>query len=165
MAAVSTAPGLPHSRTAGFYNDDERSMSTLPDPRSRVMSPANESGPGTPTHHPDLNNEVATLSTKLINSINYQTNLDDTLSATRHELDASKARIRELELENEEHEELVKHGFLVKSSVVEGERNKLLDSLATEKKQRSEVEREKKGIEQELENLTTALFEEANKVS
>jgi len=129
------------------------------------MTPANEPGPATPPQHPDLSNEVATLSTKLINAINYQTNLDDTLSSTRHELSASKARVRELELENEEHEELVKHGYLVKQSVVEAEKNKLWEDLTDERKQREEVEREKKGIEQELENLTTALFEEANKAS
>ena len=71
-------------------------MSTLPDPRSRTMSPANDTSPSTPSQHPDLSNEVATLSTKLINAINHQTNLDDTLSATRHELESSKERIKHL---------------------------------------------------------------------
>ena len=37
-------------------------------------------------------------------------------------------------------------------------------SLVEEKRQRAMVEKEKKSIEQELETLTTALFEEANKV-
>ena len=36
--------------------------------------------------------------------------------------------------------------------------------LAGERKKRPAVEKEKKGIELELENLTTALFEEANEV-
>jgi predicted nuclease with TOPRIM domain len=139
-------------------------MSTLPDPRSRTMSPANDSTPSTPSHHPDLSNEVATLSNKLINAINHQTNLDDTLSATRHELDASKERIRTLEQENQEYKELVSRGVLIRKSVSELEKSKLVVSLVEEKRQRAMVEKEKKSIEQELETLTTALFEEANKV-
>jgi hypothetical protein len=165
MAAVSTAPGLPsHSplRTASYSNDDEH-MSTIPDPRSRTMSPANGSPPS-PSHHPDLSNEVATLSNKLINAINHQTNLDDTLSATRHELEAARERIRLLELEQDEHKNQIARGVLVKSSVVQAETSKLLASLTVEKVLREETEREKKRIEGELENLTTALFEEANKM-
>jgi hypothetical protein len=38
-------------------------------------------------------------------------------------------------------------------------------ALAEEKAQRAIVEKDKKTIEQELETLTAALFEEANKVS
>ena len=128
------------------------------------MSPANDSGPPTPSHHPDLNNEVATLSNKLINAINHQTNLDDTLSATRHELEMANERIRQLEKENKEHSDMVTHGVLVKKSTSEMEKAKLKASLEQERKAKGEVEKEKKGIEQELENLTTALFEEANKV-
>jgi DNA repair exonuclease SbcCD ATPase subunit len=128
------------------------------------MTPANDTSPSTPSHHPDLSNEVATLSNKLINAINHQTNLDDTLSATRHELESSKERIRQLERENQDHKELVAKGILIRKSISELEKSKLAASLAEEKRQRAEVEKEKKSIEQELENLTTALFEEANKV-
>ena len=139
-------------------------MSTLPDPRSRTMSPANDSSPSTPLQHPDLSNEVATLSNKLINAINHQTNLDDTLSATRHELEASRERCRQLEEQTQEHADLVTKGVLVEKAKTEAEMNKLLQNLAEEKKQRREVEKAKKDIELELETLTTALFEEANKV-
>jgi hypothetical protein len=140
-------------------------MSTLPDPRSRAMSPANDNGAMTPTAHPDLSNEVATLSKKLISAINHQTSLDDTLSATRHELEASKERIVKLEKENSEHAELLARGILIRKSVADVEKSKVVAALTTERLQRVEVEKEKKSIEQELENLTTALFEEANKVS
>jgi len=136
-------------------------MSTLLDPRSRVTSPAM---PSTPLQHPDLNDEVATLSNKLINAINHQTNLDDILSATRHELEASRERIRQLERENQEHSELLASGTLVKKSIAEADKRKLVLSLADERRHRGEIEKEKKNIELELESLTTALFEEANKV-
>lgn len=164
MAAVTTAPGLPTSRILSPFHDDDGTMSTLPDPRSRTMSPADDNSPPTPSHHPDLSNEVATLSNKLINAINHQTNLDDTLSATRHELEISQERIAQLEQENQEHADLVARGILVKSSIANAENHKLTMALAEEKRQRAEIEKEKKETEQELENLTTALFEEANKV-
>jgi hypothetical protein len=38
------------------------------------------------------------------------------------------------------------------------------ETLEAEKTKRAQAEKEKKGMEQELENLTAALFEEANKV-
>lgn len=162
MAEVANAPGIPTPRN--IYHDEDGNLSTLPDPRSRAMSPANDSNPNSPSHHPDLSNEVATLSNKLINAINHQTNLDDTLSATRHELEASRERIRQLERENQEHADLVAKGILIKKSTADLEKAKLIASLSEEKRQRAEVEKEKKNIEQELENLTTALFEEANKM-
>jgi chromosome segregation ATPase len=162
MAEVASAPGIPTPRN--IYNDEDGNLSTLPDPRSRTMSPANDSGPTSPSHHPDLSNEVATLSNKLINAINHQTDLDDTLSATRHELEASRERIRQLERANQEHADLLARGVLIRKSTSDLEKAKLIASLSEEKRQRAEVEKEKKNIEQELENLTTALFEEANKV-
>jgi len=128
------------------------------------MSPANENGPPSPSQHPDLSNEVATLSNKLINAINHQTNLDDTLSETRHELDTSRERIKQLEQENREHANLLARGVLIRSSVADAEKSKLNAVIAEERRRRADVEKEKKSIEQELENLTTALFEEANKV-
>jgi chromosome segregation ATPase len=164
MAAVSNAPGIPTPRNLSPYNDEDGNMSTLPDPRSRTMSPVNDTNPSSPSHHPDLSNEVATLSNKLINAINHQTNLDDTLSVTRHELEACRERVRQLERENSEHANMLARGILIKKSTSDSEKIKLVTSLTEERRQRGEVEKEKKNIEQELENLTTALFEEANKV-
>ena len=164
MATVSTAPGIPVPRAFSPCMDHEENLSTLPDPRSRAMSPATDPAFASPSQHPDLSNEVATLSNKLINAINNQTNLDDSLTATRHELEASRERVRQLERENGEHKALVSSGVLIRSSVAEAEKAKLIATLADERNKRREVEKDKKGIELELENLTTALFEEANKV-
>ena len=65
----------------------------------------------------------------------------------------------------QEHKSLVTNGILVRQSDVEAELLRLKTALADERRQRARVENEKKGIEQELESLTTALFEEANQVS
>lgn len=164
MATVTRAPGVPGAFSLGPYSDEDGNMTTLPDPRSRTMSPANESGPASPSLHPDLNSEVAALSNKLINAINHQTTLDDTLAATRHELELSKERVRQLEQENKEHADLLASGVMIKKSVADAELAKLTASLIEERRQRAELDKEKKHIEQELENLTTALFEEANKM-
>ena len=159
MAAVSTAPGLPSSS----LQFEAESLSTLPDPRSPDDFQSLQER-DTPFPHPDLNNEVATLSKKLISAINHQTNLDDILAATRQELETSQKRVHVLELENRKHTSLIESGFLVKKSEAEEQASKLVVKLAEERKRRTVVEKDKKGIEQELENLTTALFEEANEV-
>lgn len=169
MATVSNAPGIPTPRTFAPYMEHEENLSTLPDPRSRVSSPTADP-PGTnQEQYAELSNahlseEVTTLSKKLINAINQQTTLDDSLSATRHELEASRERTKQLERENREHKALVSSGILIRSSVAEAEKAKLVAALVGEKHKRSEVEKEKKSIELELENLTIGLFEEANKV-
>ncbi|KAL7947958.1 hypothetical protein V8C42DRAFT_342945 [Trichoderma barbatum] len=172
------------SKAASYFPSHE--MSTLPDPRMRTASSSsglrpstahpdlhrNDSdGASTISQHPGLSDEVATLSTKLINAINHQTALDDTLSATRHELETSHGRIRELEAQIASQREMMAGDVWIRRTTLEGERKVwLTEKKAIEKKLseestgRIETEREKRKIEQELENLTTALFEEANKM-
>lgn len=159
MATVTSAPGLP-SRS----QHDAETLSTLPDPRTPGASPSLSRRNSTSPHHPDLSNEVATLSNKLISAINYQTNLDDTLAATRHELEAARLRVTQLAAAAQEHAEMVARGILVRKTDVDHETRELELKLADEKRQRSLAEKDKKGIELELETLTTALFEEANQV-
>ncbi|KAK7740608.1 rab guanine nucleotide exchange factor S2 [Diatrype stigma] len=160
-----TLRAQPHKRmpsSTSVLEDQEHS--TIPDPRKRALSSANGGGATTPTHHPDLDHEVAALSTKLINALNHQTTLDDTLSATRQDLEASHERIAELEALVARQQETLAGDVWVKRSSVEGEKHKLLLRIADEKKQRADVEKEKKKIEQELETLTVSLFEEANRM-
>ncbi|KAK2612599.1 rab guanine nucleotide exchange factor S2 [Conoideocrella luteorostrata] len=146
-------------------------MSTLPDPRSRSRSPVNDESESSPKHHPDLDGEVATLSTKLINAINYQTTLDDTLLATRHELSAAKDTIRDLEAQNASMRDTIRGDVWVRRSTLDAEKKtmqlekrSMQAQLSAETDKRLDTEKEKRKIEQELENLTTALFEEANKM-
>ncbi|KAF4990439.1 hypothetical protein FDECE_14380 [Fusarium decemcellulare] len=158
----SSSTHLPIGSPARRDLSDE--MSTLPDPRSRGMSPADDGGASTPNHHPDLNDEVATLSTKLINAINHQTILDDSLSATRHELETARDRIRTLEAQNASQREMLAGDVWIRKHTVEAEKKVWQAKIADERQKRLDTERDKKKIEQELENLTAALFEEANKM-
>ncbi|KAI0839576.1 hypothetical protein F5Y06DRAFT_25001 [Hypoxylon sp. FL0890] len=138
---------------------EDQDHSTIPDPRMRPVTPASSNNV-----HPDLDQEVAALSTKLINAINHQTNLDDTLSATRHDLETSRERIRELEELVARQQETLSGDVWVKRKSVEIEKSKLLARIVEEKRLRAEVEKDKRKIEQELETLTVSLFEEANKM-
>ncbi len=159
MATVAMAPGLPTPQS-----QSEETLSTLPDPRSPLtsleLSRSNSKSP----HHPELSNEVAALSNKLIHAINHQTDLEDSLNGTRHELESAQERVRQLEPLVQEHKSLVANGILVRQTDVEAEILRLKTSLADERRQRVKAENDKVGIEQELETLTTALFEEANQV-
>ncbi|KAF2460644.1 hypothetical protein BDY21DRAFT_170714 [Lineolata rhizophorae] len=175
LAALSPAGGGPTSAPApppnGLYRSDTDAMNTIPDPRSPspAVGGARNGAGSTPnglspdgSHHPDLSSEVAMLSTKLINAINTQTTLDDSLQATRHELEGARKRVAELEGLVNDHRRAVDQGFLVRREEFTKMEGKLKAELAEERKQRAVVEKDKKTIEFELENLTTALFEEAN---
>lgn len=159
MATVAVASGLPAKQS-----HSEETLSTLPDPRSPLTSPELSRSNSTSPHHPELSTEVAALSNKLIHAINHQTDLEDSLNATRHELDSAQERVRQLEPLVQEHKSLVANGILVRQTDVEAELLRLKTNLADERRQRVKAESDKMSIEQELETLTTALFEEANQV-
>jgi len=142
---------------------DESSFSTLQDPRLADGSEVSHSTSS--SHHPDLSNEVAALSVKLIQAINNQTNLDDSLVATRQELELAQGKIQALEFQNDKYRRDLDNKVYIKKSDSDREILQLRDALTEEKTQRAIVEKGKKTIEQELETLTAALFEEANKVS
>jgi hypothetical protein len=113
-------------------------------------------------YQPDLSQEVSLLSTKLINAINYQTNLDDSLQHTRHELEAANRENARLRAEKKSLDDMVANGLLVRRSVMDQTVSKLRAELARERAAREEAEKARKQTDAELESLTTALFEEAN---
>ncbi|CAI4218266.1 unnamed protein product [Parascedosporium putredinis] len=127
--------------------DEDSDLSTLPDPRIRAMSPlANCDGSVVSDGENESHDEVTTLSNKLIRAINHQTILDNNLGEARRDLEVARDRIRQLE------------------ELTESQREMLAGDVVEERKAKEEVEEEKRKIERELENLTTALFEEANKM-
>ncbi|KAL2831217.1 hypothetical protein BDW59DRAFT_8643 [Aspergillus cavernicola] len=160
IAAGALVPTVRSSSESGF---NDNGFSTLRDPRL-LHGPQFSESPIPPSHHPDLNDEVATLSLKLVQAINNQTKLDDTLVATRQDLEHSQERIRALESENVKYRRDIDERVLVKKADFDDEIARLKAAFAEEKIQRILAEKEKKGIEQELETLTAALFEEANKM-
>lgn len=159
MAASSAMQGAHTS-----IGQSDETLNTTHDPRPHFTpSDALRSQSVSPAH-PELSNEVATLSNKLIHAINHQTDLDDTLSDTRHQLEAAQERIRQLEKSEQEHTSMVENRILVKWVDVEEDTLRLRMNLAEERRQLAQTENDKRAMEQELESLTTALFEEANQV-
>lgn len=77
-------------------------------------------------------------------------------------MEQAKAEIRKLRAAAVEHEQAMKN--MVERKDMETEHERFLSRIKEERFQRSKAENDKKSIEQELEHLTTALFEEANKV-
>ncbi|KGO37292.1 GDPGTP exchange factor Sec2p [Penicillium expansum] len=141
---------------------DESSFSTLQDPRLMVGSEVSHSTSS--SHHPDLSNEVAALSVKLIQAINNQTDLDDSLVATRQELELAQGKAQALEFQNEKYRRDIDNKVYIKKFDSDREISQLRDALAEETTLRLAAEKGRKNIEQEVETLTAALFEEANKM-
>ncbi len=170
---------MPSSRSAHSI-DEQLDLSTLPDPRNRATNTAANGeavaaaadGSGSPGHqqqqqqqqHPGLDSEVAALSAKLVNAINHQTSLGDTLSQTCMELDESLDRIRQLEELVAQQREMLAGDVWVRRKAAEADKSQLLSRIADEKRARLETEQQNRRIEQELEGLTAALFEEANRM-
>ncbi|KNG45841.1 gdp gtp exchange factor sec2p [Stemphylium lycopersici] len=136
-------------------------MNTIPDPRSATPQPPPSRHDSTDSH-PDLSQEVSTLSTKLINAINHSTMLDDSLQATRHELEAAREKLLQLEAQVKEHEDKVSKGLLVEKVVYDKMEKQLSTELQEERKRRAQAEAAKRKTDNEVETLTAALFEEAN---
>lgn len=140
-------------------------MNTIPDPRAPTPQLNSSRNNSTDSNmHPDLSQEVSTLSTKLINAINHQTNLDDHLQQTRHQLDTARENLSRLEAQVKEHERKVALGLLVEKEVYEKMEQQLSSDLDEERRRRLGAEKAKRRTDSEVETLTAALFEEANVV-
>ena len=168
-AASSEPPGSPPMSNASRNGSSPKlamapELNTIPDPRASSPLTTEKRSPSSSEPHPDLSNEVATLSAKLITAINNQTNLDDALQDARHELEEARAYISHLEAERREHREALTSGALVKKTDIERKEQRLEKEALEERQKRSSAERQKKGMENELENLTSQLFEEANQM-
>ncbi|KAL1847386.1 rab guanine nucleotide exchange factor S2 [Diaporthe australafricana] len=162
LAMPVTPQSQPPKRIYAGIQESDFDLTTIPDPRSRAMTPINDDASG--QQHPELNDEVAHLSSKLIHAINHQTTLDDNLSQTRAELERAREQIQSMEVQLAKQREMLVGDIWIRRKSAEAEKTNLLSRVAEEKRLRLEAEDEKKRIEQELENLTTELFEEANKM-
>ncbi|KAL1896374.1 rab guanine nucleotide exchange factor S2 [Sporothrix stenoceras] len=145
---------LPSSLSSSSIEDQD--ISTIPDPRLRALNLAS-GGKDT-----DPQDEITALSTKLIDAINHQSTLDDTLSRTRMELEESREQVRKLEELSARQKEFLAGGLWVRKSAVEEEKAHILAKSRDEKRLRLEAESAKSKIELELETLTAELFEQAN---
>lgn len=134
-------------------NVSETSFHTLPEPKTASTSNLSDVGSSS-SQQPDAS-EVSALNDKLINAINLQTSLDDTLQQTKHELAESRKRIAKLEEESKAHEQKLSSGFLVT-------KDDLDQQLANERSEKGKAQQAMKDMQAEMENLSVSLFEDAN---
>ncbi|CAN9241318.1 unnamed protein product [Alternaria sp. RS040] len=159
--SISTPQLAKTARSQSQSESESDGMNTIPDPRSATPQPPLSRHDSTDSH-PDLSQEVSTLSTKLINAINHSTMLDDSLQQTRHELEAAREKLAQLEAQVREHEEKVSKGLLMDKIVYDKMEKQLSSELHEERKRRAQAEAAKRKTDSEVEALTAALFEEAN---
>jgi len=126
------------------------------------MSPVDDLDDSSVMEAPSVQDEITALSAKLINAINHQTNLGNTLSSTRQELEQARELIRRHEATIESQREMLAGDVWVRRQTVEHEKKEILQKVAAEKKARLDAEQEKRKIEGEVEALTASLFQEAN---
>lgn len=157
-----SVPQLPKITQSHHESDG---MNTIPDPRAATPQPAISRKHSNDSQHPDLSQEVSMLSTKLINAINHSTMLDDSLQQTRHELETAREELARLQAKVQEHEEKVMRGLLVDKVVYDKMENQFAVELQEARDGRNAAEAAKRKTDSEVENLTAALFEEANVVS
>jgi hypothetical protein len=150
MTAPDTATTLSQSLEK---NVSETSFHTLPDPKNASTSNLSDVG-SLSSQQPDAR-EVSALNDKLINAINLQTSLDDTLQQTKHELAESRKRITQLEAEAKTHEEKLSSGLLVTKDDYD-------QQIGNERSEKSKAQQAMKDMQAEMENLSVSLFEDAN---
>lgn len=91
--------------------------------------------------------------------------LDDSLQQTRHELETAREELARLQAKVQEHEDKVSRGLLVDKVVYDKMEKQFAADLQEARDGRNAAEAAKRKTDSEVENLTAALFEEANVVS
>ncbi|CCG81329.1 Putative uncharacterized protein [Taphrina deformans PYCC 5710] len=108
--------------------------------------------------------DYKSLNAKLVTAIEKRAELEDNVASIKHELDLARARIEVLESAQEEHNQMVASGLLLEKKDVDLGNETLAKELSLERDHRLSAEGSRKEIEKELEDLTSSLFEEANKM-
>lgn len=112
----------------------------------------------------DLTNQVTGLNEKLVKSFNRIADLEDDYSDAQENIRTMAAKIKELEKERAEHLDALNTGLLVEKAHVSSEMQRMMDRVIEETAQRGKAESDKSKIEAELDELSSSLFSEANKM-
>lgn len=112
----------------------------------------------------DLTNQVTGLNEKLVRSFNRIADLEDDFSEAQERIRSMSTKIKELEKERSEHLDALNTGLLVEKEHVSTEMQRMMDRVIEETAQRGKAESDKSKIEAELDELSSSLFSEANKM-
>nr|XP_031860630.1 uncharacterized protein CI109_003961 [Kwoniella shandongensis]KAA5527702.1 hypothetical protein CI109_003961 [Kwoniella shandongensis] len=109
-----------------------------------------------------LSDQTHALNTKLINSISRSADLEDELTELRDQHSSLDAKAKELEKEKDRWEESMQTGLLVERSQIRDEMQRLAAGLVEEERKRGSAEERREQVENEVDDLTAKLFDQAN---
>ncbi|KAF5356998.1 hypothetical protein D9756_006658 [Leucocoprinus leucothites] len=110
----------------------------------------------------DLFSQVTQLNGKLVKSYDRVSDLEDELHVSSAQLRTSSVKVSQLELERTQHLAALNTGLLVEKDHVTTELNRLMEKATEEAAQRGQAESARAAIEQELDDLSASLFNQAN---
>ncbi|SPO21152.1 related to GTPase activating protein sec2 [Ustilago trichophora] len=189
-AAVKPAAGLQDSRddeasalkrasaASAIFSHDHSNAHSSPRPESQSLASENNVNPqanaSTSLNNmsteallaqvKDLTNQVTGLNEKLVKSFNRIADLEDDYSDAQERVRSMSVKIKELEKERSEHLDALNTGLLVEKAHVSSEMQRMMDRVIEETAQRGKAESDKSKIEAELDELSSSLFSEANKM-
>ncbi|GEM09866.1 GDP/GTP exchange factor Sec2p [Rhodotorula toruloides] len=112
----------------------------------------------------DLASQVTSLNSKLVKSYTTRGELEDELHEKQEQERAMRKRVADLEKDKEKWEKEIEAGGWVEKSHVQGEMQRLMAKVVEETHTRETAVQAHTALETEVENLTSNLFSEANKM-
>lgn len=112
----------------------------------------------------DLISQVTQLNGKLVKSYDRVSDLEDELHVASNNIRANSIKINELELERTQHLAALNTGLLVEKSHVTSELTRLMERATDEAAARGQAETARANIEQDLDDLSANLFDQANRM-
>ncbi|WWC67959.1 uncharacterized protein I206_101878 [Kwoniella pini CBS 10737] len=109
-----------------------------------------------------ISDQSILLNQKLISSISKSADLEDELNELINENKKLNLKTNELKKEKENWEESMKTGLLVERSQIKDEMQKLAQGLVEEERKRGNAEEKRREVENEVDDLTAKLFDQAN---
>lgn len=110
----------------------------------------------------DLVSQVTQLNSKLVQSYDRISDLEDNIHVTSSNLRNSTLKISQLELERTQHLSALNTGLLVEKSHVTAELTRLMEKATDEAARRGKAESARHEIEKDLDDLSAELFDRAN---
>ncbi|GAA5920414.1 hypothetical protein JCM6882_004863 [Rhodosporidiobolus microsporus] len=157
VAAASTAPTASTSSLNLALNDAQQDLEPLA--ANSVEFVASLRGQIT-----DLTSQVTSLNSKLIKAYQTRGELEDDLHEKLNSEIALKQRVAELENDKRKWAKEIEAGGWVEKTHVQGEMHALMARVVEEAESRKNAVQKHSALETEIENLTSNLFTEANKM-
>ncbi|KLO14382.1 hypothetical protein SCHPADRAFT_914901 [Schizopora paradoxa] len=110
----------------------------------------------------DLISQVTQLNGKLVKSYDRVSDLEDELHVASSNLRNQSVKVSQLELERTQHLAALDTGLLVEKAHVTSELTRLMEKATEEAAFRGEAENARANIEQDLDDLSASLFNQAN---